>query len=245
MPFVLTEALADEFLAFEVDEIVSLYTVDGTAFGAGAIVFSDRLVEGAQVAFDGVVYPPAPVSLEGLEWSGAGAPPEPTVTVGLAQAGPAATLLLAMLEQYQDMIGATFTRVQTLRKYLDGQPTADPTQTFGREVWQVRQKTRQTPEGVTWVLRSAIDQEDAQIPRRTATNRCRHVYRVAAEAGFDYSVATCPYTGPDRFDALGAPVATDADDVCGKTIRHCKLRFGGAATLPFLGFPGVGRFRQR
>ncbi|MEL6959706.1 MAG: hypothetical protein AAGL89_12225 [Pseudomonadota bacterium] len=41
----------------------------------------------------------------------------------------------------------------------------------------------------------------------------------------------------------GQPVTNPRDDRCGHLLAQCKLRFGENETLPFEGFPGVGKFR--
>ena len=50
----------------------------------------------------------------------------------------------------------------------------------------------------------------------------------------------CSYTGTDYYDVNGNTVSTLAQDVCGKRVASCKLRFGENAELPFGSFPGAG-----
>ena len=52
--------------------------------------------------------------------------------------------------------------------------------------------------------------------------------------------ADCGYAGPPVADIAGNPVAVAAQDVCGKQLSDCKLRFGATAVLPYGGFPGCG-----
>ena len=244
MPEMLTPELADEFLGFEVGEIVELFTIDATKLGGGLSHFCDRAIDGAAPVFDGVTYQPMPIEAEGWEWSGTGPPPEVTLAIGVADLalGSVSRLLLAQLEALDDLTGAELRRMQTLRRFLDDGDDPDPTQVFGVEVLRVEQKTSQTSERVQWVLKNALDHEGARVGGRLCTNRCSHVYRVPNGAGgFDYSAATCPYNGAGTFDLNGAPVAA-AQDACGKLIGDCRLRFGANAVLPFQGFPGVGRF---
>ena len=53
----------------------------------------------------------------------------------------------------------------------------------------------------------------------------------------------CPYAAAAMFDRKGKAVTDPAEDVCGKRIRDCKLRFGENGRLPTRAFPGVGRVR--
>ena len=246
MPEIIATELEDEFLSFQVDEIVTFYTLDATAIGGGLSFFVDRAPGQGAAVFDGVTYQPVPIETEGWEWSGTGPPPDISLTIGVADDSPASVsrLLLAQLEALDDLVGAEVRRVQTLRRHLDDGDDPDPSQVFGVEAVRVEQKTSQAEGRVSWVLKNALDHEGAAIPARRCTNRCTHRYRVPnGVGGFDYSRATCPYTGAAAFDLQGDPVAA-ADDACGKLIRDCKARFGNAA-LPFQGFPGVGRFAAR
>jgi hypothetical protein len=47
-----------------------------------------------------------------------------------------------------------------------------------------------------------------------------------------YSSSTEPRVNTDTFDPL--------DDVCGKRLNSCKVRFGENAELPYGSFPGIG-----
>lgn len=89
------------------------------------------------------------------------------------------------------------------------------------------------------------------IPNRMILrDSCQWRYRVwnpTADNGlgaWDYSRATCPYTGGGLFNMNGAPVGDPTQDVCSKRVSTgCKKRFGENGVLPYGGFPAVSRVR--
>jgi lambda family phage minor tail protein L len=83
-----------------------------------------------------------------------------------------------------------------------------------------------------------------QLPRRQVLrDTCLHTYRVWNGTAFDYSRATCPYTGSATF-AADDTVSDNAHDRCSRLVSGCKERFGETAVLPTRAFPGVARYRQ-
>ena len=90
---------------------------------------------------------------------------------------------------------------------------------------------------------SIITLEGLYLPARLVLrDHCQHSYRRwdATENEFDYSKATCPYTGTDKFTAAGEQTQTASRDQCSRRLMTgCRKRFAGE--LPFLGFPGVAR----
>jgi len=68
--------------------------------------------------------------------------------------------------------------------------------------------------------------------RQCIANICQWVYRSTE----------CGYTGTNYFDTNDVPVASSANDVCGKRLTSCKLRFGATAELPYGSFPGIGAY---
>lgn len=238
--------IAADLEQFDVDEVVELFTLDATAIGGEVYRFTSKPVEGSNPVFDGQTYVALPFESSGWEWSGDGPLPEPTLRFALAlEEDDLATLsavLLSIVYATDDLLGAKVTRVLTLRKYLDDGADPDPQANLGAEVFYVEQKSEQTRDGITFKLRASLDVEGVVLPRRQCLNRCAHIYRIAdGQGGFDYTLATCPYVGAAMFDLEGAAVTDPAEDRCGKLLKHCKARFGASATLPFQGFPGVGR----
>jgi phage-related protein len=101
---------------------------------------------------------------------------------------------------------------------------------------------------VEWELSAAIDQEGRMLPgRQFLRDVCTRRYRryaptdpAAAGDGYVYpKIFPCPYTGSNAFTALGVGT-TVANDVCGRKVSDCRLRFPGQA-LPMGAFPGIGR----
>lgn len=246
-----TSAVGRQIASPNAGERVELFLLDARAIGSELFPFTPAPVLNAQgeyvpPQFGGQIYTPAPVETSGWEWSGDGPMPQPRITVKFARPDGDRTsfgsLLLAAVRAFDDLIGATLTRIQTFRNFLDDGDDADPEAHRGLEIYEVKQRLESNGLGITLRLGSPIDQEGVSLPRRQAYPRCGWLYRVAdGEGGFDYSNAVCPYTGPLMFDALGNVVADPALDICGKSLTDCKLRFGATAELPFGGFPAIGR----
>ena len=162
-----------------------------------------------------------------------------------------------------DLGGAEVRRIRTLAKYLDSDnfgftgpgvtqannslvtqggnginfnvvqvnATADPNARFPDERWFVDRKASETRDSVTFELASKFDLAGQKIPKRQIiANICQWKYRSSE----------CSYTGSNYFDVNGNTVSTLAEDVCGKRVASCKLRFGDTAELPFGSFPGAG-----
>ena len=88
-----------------------------------------------------------------------------------------------------------------------------------------------------------MDQEGCQLPgRQFIKDYCTFIYRTydAATGAFDYTNASCPYTGTTYFDAQGNAMNIAMHDRCGKRLSDCKKRFGERNKLYFNGFPGIG-----
>lgn len=227
--------------ATSLDAVVTLWTLDATAQGAGTLRWTSGTVDDAAVEFDGNTYSPTPVEADGFEWTGNG--PLPTPTLRIANVN---LVIAGLLQQYDDLVGATVTRTRTLKRFLDGEDDADPTAFWPIDVYRIERKSAQNKVFVEWELAAAMDQEGRKVPGRQVTRLCSHRYRVwdTSTEDFNYDNATCPYNDSGIFDRLGVPVASGADDVCNKQLTTgCKVRFGDSAILPFRGFPGVGRAR--
>lgn len=111
-------------------------------------------------------------------------------------------------------------------------PLADPLQEFPREVYYVDRKIANTPSYIELELASSIDLDGVMIPRRQCVqNTCQWVYRGSE----------CNYQGQNGYFTSSDIPTAGAQDVCGKRLRSCEVRFGVGANLPFGGFPGVGR----
>jgi lambda family phage minor tail protein L len=150
-----------------------------------------------------------------------------------------------IVNQYGDLIGCEVSRVRTFQQFLDGQLEADPTAYFGPDTFKVERKTDENPVYIEWELSASIDQQGVKLPRRQVLrDTCSLMYRVwnASTNSFDYTHATCPYTGSAYFD-VHDNATTAAQDTCSLRLSSCKLRFQ-PAPLPYGGFPGVARVQQ-
>jgi len=102
-----------------VGTVVSLYTLDASMAGGRVYRFVPGPFNGALVRYDGLVYTPMPISIEGIKYGGQGAVARPTLTISAINRAVVATLLGA-----DNLRGATLTRLRTLSRYLDGEPAA-------------------------------------------------------------------------------------------------------------------------
>jgi len=184
------------------------------------------------VVFNGNTYTRIPVAAEGFEFANTGTLPRPTLTISNLD-GTMTTLLLLVnaTTAGNDLGGAEVRRIRTLKKFLDGESTADPNAKFPDERWYVDRKANESRDSVTFELASKFDLAKQKLPKRQiVANVCQWVYRSAE----------CSYAGSNYFDVDGNSVSTLAADVCGKRVGSCKLRFGDTAELPFGSFPGAG-----
>ena len=230
---------------FSPGKLVELYVVDLTALGGGVTRWANTAFEANAITFDGDIYTPMQMEVEGFEWNGRGAIPTPTIRIF-----PTDGVKAAMLA-YGDLIGGKITRIKTFSRFLDGQPDADPDQRYPDEIYYFEQKTAFNKNVVEWNLASTLDQEGALLPKRIfLKDICQLEYRRynpdLSPVGFDYVAEIdggCPYASATYFDVDGESVTIDLDK-CGKRLSECKRRFGDTAILPFLAFPGITAFRR-
>lgn len=219
--------------------IITLYQLDTTMLGGQWFYFTSAEYIDHAITWGGQEYAPLPMQATGFEMTTKGALPTPNIMVSNLYG--AANLLLA---EYKGLLGAHFIRIVTLARFLDDGATPDVNAFITRDHYVVAQKTSHNAISVTFKLAAQMDQEGVQLPRRQILrNICSHVYRAWAPASgaFDYSKASCPYTGGAFFDPRDNPTSPD-HDACSRTLRGCQLRFGGQP-LPARFFPSVGRVK--
>lgn len=234
-------ALTEAQQSTSLDAKVEIWTLDLTALGGTVLRFTLGPADGQPVLHDGKSYPPVPIETDGFEWSGSGPLPTPKLRVSNIN-----LVMSGLVQEFQDLVGAKVTRLRTLRRFLDGQPLADPAAHWPLDIYRVERKSAQTKLAIEWELSAAMDQEGRKVPGRQITRLCDQRYRVwdPDTETFDYSKATCPYVAAQSYDRFGDPVSSDADDVCNKQlVTGCQARFGESSVLPFRGFPGVARVR--
>lgn len=217
--------------------LVELFVLDPTALGGTVTRFHSGKNELlSSVVWGGDTYTPFPVEASGFELSGRGTLPQPKIRIANVTG-----LISALCSELDDLVGAILTRKRTLVKYLDAvnfsggvNPTADPTQAFADEIWTVNRKSEENKVYVEFELAAAFDVAGVMVPRRqVVANVCPWLYRGAE----------CGYAGGAVADINDVATAVLGDDVCGKRLASCKLRFGTYAELPFGGFPGAGLIR--
>jgi lambda family phage minor tail protein L len=220
-------------------EIIDLYILDTTSLGGSIAYFTPMTEGGSNVVFCGVTYIQLPCEITGMEIKGDGTMPRPRIKVANVF-----LTFVGMVNAYQDGIGSKVTRIRTFKKYLDSQVTADSAAQFPKDIFYIEQKVTQTKHFIEWELVSPMDIGQKKIPKNQVLAYCQHRYRIY-DSGFDYTLATCPYSGTDYFDSSGASTTIDGDK-CGKTLSDCELRYSAASDeLPFKGFPVVGQIAQK
>jgi lambda family phage minor tail protein L len=220
--------------------IIPLFTLDASSINGPVLHFTMNQKAGGQsVVFDGVTYAVTDIEFDGLETSGLGSLPTPKIRIASQD-----NTIQALGNTYGDLNGCVLKRIRTYKRFLDGEPDADPTAFIGPDVFRFERKTADSPDMFEWELSAAIDQEGAMFPGRVVVaNTCMWRYRVwnPDTETFDYSKAQCPYTGAQSYDINNNPVSSGADDVPSRDLKCCKTRFGADQPLPFGGFPGAAR----
>ena len=233
-------AIAEEAQKLNADTPVELFILDALALGGSIYRFTNSSNGVDDVVFDGNHYTPIPVESKGWEWSGTGALPRPKVKIA------SNAVIKAAVITYGDLIGAKLTRLETMEKFLDGQPDADNTAHWPVDIYNVERKISHNKAFIEWELSAAMDQQGRQLPGRQALkNACTHIYRkhdALSTDFFDYTRATCPYVGDSYFTVNGVSTLNASDDLCGKRLSDCRLRFGEFGVLPTRAFPGIARF---
>jgi lambda family phage minor tail protein L len=204
-----------------------------------------------EITWAGEEYTRLPIEAEGFDYLSDGELPRPKVRVANVMqrndGPPEYPISESLLEVNafnpgNDLIGAKFTRIRTLARFLDAvnfdggtnpYGTPDPTAEMPREIYYVDRLITENKFVCEFELVTAFDLAGVRVPKRQCIPYCQWIYRSPE----------CGYTGTDYFDSGDDSVSAAADDVCGKRLTSCAVRFGSDSILPFGGFPGVGRFK--
>jgi lambda family phage minor tail protein L len=215
--------------------VIELFELDLSQWNAPNIYFhagTNRL--DLDVVWQGRSYIRYPIQATGFEWKGQGTLPRPHLAVANLTG-----IISAMCRMYRDMVGAPVIRRRTLVRYLDavnfpdGNPSADPNESFPDDIFFINQKIAEGPQLIDFELAVAFDVEGVMLPRRQVIrNACPWRYRGDG----------CGYAGPPVADRNDNPTSDPAVDDCGKRMRSCKMRFP-VGWVPFGGFPAAGRYR--
>lgn len=210
---------------------VELFELDATAISGGNLLRFHGYQQVGSIWWQGNEYTAWPIRAQGFAKTSEGQQPTPTLAVGNVDGSISALCIL-----FDDLVGAKLTRHVTLGQYLDaanfagGNPSADPDQEFPPDIWFVEQKTSETNEVVEFELSSALDFQNAMLPRRQI---------IANLCPFAYRGPYCGYAGAAMFDANDTATTNPALDTCPKTLTGCKKRFGATSVLNFGGFPAA------
>lgn len=224
---------------------IELFQIDLSLFGEDNLYLTpgDEGATSHALVHDGITYSPYPIKTEGFKVATSGPLPRPTMTVANASG-----ILTALVRNNDNLRGATVTRLVTFDRFLDDGDDPDPTAILQRDEYVILRKAGDNPRRglLKFELGAAMDLDDTELPGRIVVRDfCDHSYRVWTGSAFDYTNATCPYTGTTYLDASDTPCAASEDRCSKRLTGGCKGRFGATAELPFRGFPGVARFRIR
>tara|TARA_R100000458_G_scaffold58453_1_gene66531 strand:+ start:719 stop:1612 length:894 start_codon:yes stop_codon:yes gene_type:complete len=187
------------------------------------------------IVWNGNTYTAFAIKAEGFEMSTSGSLPRPTLTVSNTDGVISALLInVNAVTPHNDLVGAEVRRIRTLKRYLDGESTADPNCQWPIEIWNIDRKATENREVVSFELASKFDLAGQFIPKRQL---------IANVCQWEYRSSECSYTGSNYWDADDSPTGSLVTDRCGKRLTSCKLRFGNNAELPFGSFPSVGKTR--
>jgi lambda family phage minor tail protein L len=162
-----------------------------------------------------------PIEATEFEYTGTGSLPRPKLRISNING----TITGIILTLPNGLEGAKVTRIRTLARYIDGvnfpggtNPlgTPDPTAEFPREIYYIDRKASENRDLIEFELAAAFDLVGVRAPKRQCvSNVCQWTYRGAE----------CGYAGNAYFDFNDVPVAAIGQDVCGKRLRSCELRF--------------------
>lgn len=225
-------------------QAISLFQLDLTEVTSSTSTFilyitpssSHAGITDQNITFNGQAYTPYPIEIDGFKSETEGVVPAPRFTIGNVN-----SIITPLLNQYNDILNTKLTRIETLRKYLDGQPGADPSATYGKQVWFFERKVAHDKNIVSWELRTPVPLETTPLPKRQVTNFCPLTYRQYNSGTSQFVQGKCTFTGSTYFDKNGNAVSDPLLDKCGKRVSDCALRFGEDKELPLHGYPLVRR----
>lgn len=213
--------ITSEVQKLEQDALIELFLVDLARQGGPVLGYHNQRANGAGVLTFGTQdFNALPMEAEGFALNGTEQPAAPTVK--LSNMGSFVTALAA---QYNGLVRAKVTRIRTYRKHLADGSDPDASAKFAEDVFFVDRKVNENRIWFEVELGSSLDVNGVELPFRKMLPRCQAIFKDGVN---------CPYVG--------------ADSSCLKTVEACQEKsdaggFGGAAALPFLGFPAVERAR--
>ena len=250
-------SLNSDYQKLEPGNVVRLFEVDGTAFGAGDVLRfhayniphteaeiiaaggDESKLPAKSVWWQGKEYSAWPCKIDGIESSTTGSSAQPKLTVANLDGS-----ITALCLNYDDMLQAKVSIHDTLAQYLDarnyagGNASADPTQEK-LKVFYIDSKSTETKTAVEFMLSSPMDLQGLMIPTRQLHSICTWCIRGKYRTGDG-----CDYAGTRYFDKFNNPVSDPSLDECSGTVTGCKKRFGENEELSFGGFAGTSLIRS-
>jgi phage-related protein len=199
-------------------------------------------INSGDIIWNSQAYLAFPIEATEFEYTGTGSLPRPKLRISNIY-GTITGLILTLPNGLE---GAKVTRIRTLARYLDAanfpdagilltedsdallledgssilleaiNPTEDPTAEFPREIYYIDRKASENRDLIEFELAAAFDLVGVRAPKRQCvSNVCQWTYRGAE----------CGYAGNAYFNFNDVPVAAIGQDVCGKRLRSCELRF--------------------
>jgi lambda family phage minor tail protein L len=220
------------------DPLVSLYTLDMTLLGGPIERFTDA--KNGEVSFGGNIYSPVEIEMSGLEINAETSDTSPTVK--LTHNGSPIT---GYLDDFDDLNGATFTRIRTYQSFLDvvsGGTTPDDTQFYGPDMFFIERMSHLDATSLEFELSTMLNVRDLMWPTLLILRDiCSYQYRTYDPTIPGFVAGQCPWNGGTYYDANNQVTLNPALDVCSQKRAGCKARYGANAVLPFRGFMGIRR----
>jgi lambda family phage minor tail protein L len=220
--------------------LITLYQLDISPLNGPTLYFTSATDFTHIISWGGQEYSPLPMEASGFEMTTRGTLPTPSITI--SNLFGAANLLI---DDYQGLVGALLSRILTMRRFLDDGSSPDGNAWITWDKFVVAQKTSHNAMAMVFKLAARWDAEGTQLPRRQILRDiCSHTYRFYDPniGAFNYSKATCPYTGGNFIDPNNNWTSADKDQ-CSRNLTGCRMRFGTFDPLPARLFPGVGKIR--
>lgn len=174
------------------------------------------------VVWNGQAYQPFPIEATDFEYNGTGSLPRPKLRVS----NVLGTITAVISTLPNGIEGAKVTRIRTLARFIDGvnfpggvnpygTPDFSDAAEFPREIYYIDRKASENRDAIEFELASAFDLVGVRPGRQCVNNVCQ----------WEYRSAQCGYSGNAYFNFNDQPVTTLAQDLCGKRVRSCELRF--------------------
>ncbi len=140
--------------------VIELYEVQFRS--QPTIRFANLQATGGTVVYRGYTYTCFPIYITGIQKTGDGSLPRPTIQVGNTN-----NTVLTTFGTF-DIVGAKISRILTLEKYLDGYPNAN-TSNYTIETFYVEQITSASPEIIQYSLSTPLEVLSRKLPKRQIT----------------------------------------------------------------------------